>query len=67
MVAGGRVTLDGGDWRAASCEIAKALLRKLGRTGKKSRWLVSRPDAATTNRTAASRLLEEMPLESARP
>jgi nanoRNase/pAp phosphatase (c-di-AMP/oligoRNAs hydrolase) len=67
MVAAGRVTLDGGDWRAASCEIAEALLRKLGRTGKKSRWLVSKPDGPTPNRSAASRLLEELPLESARP
>jgi hypothetical protein len=67
MVAGGRVALDGGDWRAASCEIAKAFLKKLGRTGKKSRWLVSNPDGATANRSAPSRLLEDLPLESARP
>jgi nanoRNase/pAp phosphatase (c-di-AMP/oligoRNAs hydrolase) len=63
MVAGGRVPLDGGDWRAESCQIAKVLLRKLGRAGKKSRWLVSRPDGATANRSAGSRLLEELPLE----
>jgi nanoRNase/pAp phosphatase (c-di-AMP/oligoRNAs hydrolase) len=63
MVAGGRVTLDGGDWRAASCEIAKALLRKLGRTGRKSRWMVVRPEGATVNRSAAERLLESLPLE----
>jgi nanoRNase/pAp phosphatase (c-di-AMP/oligoRNAs hydrolase) len=65
MVAGGRTTLDGGDWRAASCEIAKAFLKKLGRTGRKSRWLVPKPEGATANRSAASRLLEELPLESA--
>ena len=63
MVAGGRVMLDGGDWQAVSCEIAKALLRKLGRTGRKSRWLVSRLDGGTANRSAASRLLEDLPLE----
>ncbi len=63
MVAGGRVMLDGGDWRAASCEMAEAFLRKLGRTGKKSRWLVSSPESATSNRSAASRLLEDLPLE----
>jgi hypothetical protein len=66
MVAGGRVMLDGGDWRAASCEIAKALLRKLGRAGKRSRWLVSKPDDAPANRIAASRLLEDLPLEQPR-
>ena len=65
MVAGGRVTLDGGDWQAVSCEIAMALLRELGRGGKKSRWLISRPDAATGNRSAGSQLLEGLPLESA--
>jgi nanoRNase/pAp phosphatase (c-di-AMP/oligoRNAs hydrolase) len=67
MVAAGRVALDGGDWQTASCEIASALLRKLARTGRKSRWLVARPDSATANRSAASRLLEDLPLESARP
>jgi nanoRNase/pAp phosphatase (c-di-AMP/oligoRNAs hydrolase) len=67
MVAGGRVALDGDDWRAASCEIAKALLRKLERTGKKSRWLVSSPEGATANRSAPSRLLEDMPLEAVQP
>jgi nanoRNase/pAp phosphatase (c-di-AMP/oligoRNAs hydrolase) len=67
MVAGGRVMLDGGDWRTASCEIAKALLAKLGRTGRKSRWLVSRSDGPTTNRIASSRLLEDLPLESTGP
>jgi nanoRNase/pAp phosphatase (c-di-AMP/oligoRNAs hydrolase) len=65
MVAAGRVPLDDGDWRAASCEVAKAVLAKLGRTGEQSRWLVPRPDAATGNRSAASRLLAELPLESA--
>jgi len=64
MVAGGRVTLDGGDWEAVSCEIARAFLRELGRRGKKSRWLVSRPDGATGNRSAGSQLLGELPLES---
>jgi nanoRNase/pAp phosphatase (c-di-AMP/oligoRNAs hydrolase) len=63
MVAAGRVILDGGDWRTASCEIAKAVLAKLGRTGKKSRWLISRPDGGTANRSAASRLLDDLPLE----
>jgi nanoRNase/pAp phosphatase (c-di-AMP/oligoRNAs hydrolase) len=62
MVAGGRVNLDVGDWQAASCEIAKALLRKLGRTGRKSRWLVPRPDEVTANQSAASQLLEDLPL-----
>lgn len=62
MVAGGRVTLDGGDWRAASREIATAFLRKLGRTGKKSRWLVPRPDAAKVNREATARFLEDLPI-----
>jgi hypothetical protein len=63
MVAGGRLPLEKRDWRAASCEIAKALLRKLGRTGTKSRWLIDRPDGASTNRSAASQLLEELPLD----
>jgi len=63
MVAGGRVSLDGGDRQAASCEIAKALLRELGRAGTKSRWLVSRLDGAAANRSAASQLLEDLPLE----
>ena len=63
MVAGGRVTLDDSDWRVVSCEIAKALLQELGRSGRKSRWLVSRPDGATANRSAGSQLLEELPLE----
>jgi hypothetical protein len=65
MVAGGRVKLDGGDWQAISCEIARAFLRTLGRSGKKSRWLVSRPDDATGNRSAGSQLLESLPLGSA--
>ncbi len=63
MVAGGRLNLENGDWPAASCEIAKALLRKLGRTGRKSRWLLSRPDDATANRSSGSQLLEDLPLE----
>jgi nanoRNase/pAp phosphatase (c-di-AMP/oligoRNAs hydrolase) len=63
MVAGGRVTLDGGDWRAVSCKIASDLLRKLGRSGRKSRWLVPKPDGASANRKAGSQLLEELPLE----
>jgi nanoRNase/pAp phosphatase (c-di-AMP/oligoRNAs hydrolase) len=62
MVAGGRVTLDSGDWRAATCEIAKGLLRKLGRTGRKSRWLVPKRDGAPANRSAASQLVEDLPL-----
>jgi nanoRNase/pAp phosphatase (c-di-AMP/oligoRNAs hydrolase) len=62
MVAAGRVPLDGGDWRAASCEMAKAILRKLGRIGRKSRWMVSRPDGATANRSATARLLGDLPL-----
>jgi hypothetical protein len=64
MVAAGRVTLDGDDSGAASCKIAKALLKKLGRTGRKSRWLVSKPDGVTANRGAASQLLQDLPLES---
>jgi len=64
MVAGGRLNLEDGDWQAASCEIAKAFLRKLGRSGRKSRWLVSKPDGAAANRSAGSQLLEELPLES---
>jgi nanoRNase/pAp phosphatase (c-di-AMP/oligoRNAs hydrolase) len=63
MVAGGRVSLDGGDWRAASLEIATAFLRKLGRSGRKSRWLVTRPDVAPEQREATARLLEDLPLE----
>jgi nanoRNase/pAp phosphatase (c-di-AMP/oligoRNAs hydrolase) len=62
MVAGGRLTLDGSDWRALSSAIAKALLQELGRTGKKSTWLVPRPDGAPSNRTAAWQLLEELSL-----
>jgi nanoRNase/pAp phosphatase (c-di-AMP/oligoRNAs hydrolase) len=65
MVAGGRVPLWDGDWRAESRGIATALLRKLGRTGEKSRWLVPKPEGTTANRSAASQLLEDLPLESA--
>jgi nanoRNase/pAp phosphatase (c-di-AMP/oligoRNAs hydrolase) len=62
MVAGGRVLLDGRDWRAASCEVAKGLLSGLKRGGGKSRWLVPRPDGAAANRSAASQLLGDLPL-----
>jgi nanoRNase/pAp phosphatase (c-di-AMP/oligoRNAs hydrolase) len=64
MVAGGRLPLGRGEWRAAACEIATALLRGLGRTGTKARWLVSRPDDETANRQAGSRLLAELPLDA---
>jgi hypothetical protein len=67
MVAGGRVSVDGREWRSVSCEIAKALLGKLGRTGERSRWLVPEPEGTTANRSAASQLLEDLPLESAEP
>lgn len=63
MVAAGRLLLEDGDWQAAGCEVAKALLRRLGRAGGKSRWMVSRPDGETARRSATSRLLENLPLE----
>jgi nanoRNase/pAp phosphatase (c-di-AMP/oligoRNAs hydrolase) len=66
MVAGGRTTLDGRDWRAVSRKIAKALLKELGRAGKRSTWLVPRSGEAPANRTAASQLLEELPIETVR-
>lgn len=62
MVAAGRVTPEGADWRGASREIATAVLRKLGRNGKKSRWLVSKPEGAAKNRSPTSQLLEDLPL-----
>jgi nanoRNase/pAp phosphatase (c-di-AMP/oligoRNAs hydrolase) len=67
MVAGGRIALNGGDWRAMSREIATAFLRNLGRSGRKSRWLVTRPDGAPEKGEATARLLEDLPLELARP
>lgn len=62
MVAGGRLPLDRDRGRESSLGIAKALLRELGRNGRRSGWLVPRPGGVTASHDATSKLLDELPL-----